>query len=67
MTIKTPDKKRARALQNRTAWSYSECLRCVQTMDEGEIERLILQRELKKDAERELLRPLVLANDSKNA
>lgn len=44
MTQKTPEKVKARALQDRTGWSYSECLRCVRTMSEMEIEALIAKR-----------------------
>ncbi len=44
MSQKTPEKVQARALQERTGWSYSECLRCVRTMTEEEIENLIVTR-----------------------
>ena len=44
MTKMTPDKERARALQKRTGWSYSECLRVVRTLDEAAIEKLITER-----------------------
>ena len=37
-------KKRARALQTRTGWSYSECLRCVRTMTDDAVEALIRVR-----------------------
>jgi hypothetical protein len=40
-------KKRARELQARTGWSYSECLRCVTTMSPAEIEGLIASRQQK--------------------
>lgn len=48
MTQKTPDKKRARELQSKTGWSYSECLRCVRTMSDEQIARLIWERRAKK-------------------
>jgi hypothetical protein len=38
------EKRRARALQDRTGWSYSECLRCVRTMTPEAIEVLIAVR-----------------------
>lgn len=41
---KTPEQRRARALQGRTGWSYSECLRCVRTMTDEQIEKLITER-----------------------
>jgi hypothetical protein len=41
MSSKTPVQKSARALQARTGWSYSECLRCVKTMTPEAIEVLI--------------------------
>jgi hypothetical protein len=44
MTMKSGDKKRARALQKRTGWSYSESLRCVTTMSDEAIEALIRMR-----------------------
>ena len=31
MSTKSPEQKRARRLQSKTDWSYSECLRCVRT------------------------------------
>ena len=44
MSKKSPEKKKARALQQRTSWSYSECLRCVRTMTDDQIEQLVEQR-----------------------
>lgn len=44
MTAKNADKKRARALQEDTGWSYSECLRIVREKTEDEIDELIRQR-----------------------
>lgn len=44
MSTKSPEKKRARALQERTGWSYAECLRCVTTMTGDQVEGLILVR-----------------------
>jgi hypothetical protein len=44
MTMKTPEKKRARALQEQTGWSYSECLRLVRTKTEDEIDVVIEER-----------------------
>ena len=44
MTAKTSDKKRARALQEDTGWSYMECLRVVREKTEDEIDELIKQR-----------------------
>ena len=41
MSSKTAVQKRARALQARTGWSYSECLRCVKTMTPEAIEVLV--------------------------
>jgi len=37
-------KRIVRALQDRTGWTYSECLRCVREMTPEAIERLILER-----------------------
>lgn len=45
MSCETREKTLARALQEDTDWSYSECLRCVRTLTEDEIDALILQRE----------------------
>lgn len=47
MADNTREKKEARALQSRTGWSYSECLRCVRTMTAAEIDALVAQREKK--------------------
>lgn len=44
MSNKNPDRKRARALQDRTGWSYCECLRCVRTMTPEGIDALIKLR-----------------------
>jgi hypothetical protein len=44
MTQKNSEKKRARALQERTGWSYSEALRCARTMTSEAIEKLIAIR-----------------------
>jgi hypothetical protein len=44
MTSKTTEKKRSRALQEQTGWGYQECLRCVRTMTEDQIDELIEQR-----------------------
>lgn len=44
MTAKSPGKKRARQLQERTGWSYSECLRCARTLTDEQIEALIQVR-----------------------
>jgi hypothetical protein len=44
MTIKTPDKKQARALQKRTGWAYQECLLRVKTMSVEAIEALVKLR-----------------------
>jgi hypothetical protein len=44
MTTKSPEKKRARALQEQTGWAYSDCLRCVRTMTEEQIDVLIAER-----------------------
>lgn len=41
MSSKTAVQKKARALQVRTGWSYSECLRCVKMMTPEAIEALI--------------------------
>jgi len=48
----SPGKKRARRLQKQTGWSYSECLRCVRSMSENEIDELIDER-ARKELERE--------------
>ena len=47
---KTPERSKARVLQSRTGWSYSECLRCVRTLDGAAIEALILLRKSKPAA-----------------
>lgn len=47
MTQKTPEKKRARALQKRTNWSYVRCLQCVTTMSLAEVEALAVVEERK--------------------
>ncbi len=44
MSRKSPEKKKARALQRQTSWSYSECLRCVRTMTPEQIGQLALKR-----------------------
>jgi hypothetical protein len=44
MSSKTPEQKKARALQDRTDWSYSECLRLVREKTPEEIEALIKVR-----------------------
>lgn len=44
MSSKTPEQKRARALQEQTKWSYSECLRLVRTKTEDEIDLVIEER-----------------------
>ena len=44
MTRKSKPKGRARELQKRTGWSYSECLRCVNTMSHEAVEALIALR-----------------------
>ncbi len=44
MTMNKPDKKEARALQVRTGWSYSECLRCIRELTAEQIEALIKSR-----------------------
>ncbi len=44
MTTKSSEKKRARALQEDTGWSYSECLRLVREKTEDEIDELVKQR-----------------------
>ena len=44
MSKKTPEKKKARALQERTGWKYQECHRCVTTMTPEAIEALISVR-----------------------
>ena len=41
MSSKTPVQKKARALQARTGWSYSESLRCIKTMTPEAIEVLV--------------------------
>ena len=38
------EKVRARELQERTGWSYSECLRCIRTLSPEQIEALIAER-----------------------
>lgn len=44
MSKKTPEQKRARALQERTGWSYSECFRCGRELTPEAIESLIKVR-----------------------
>jgi hypothetical protein len=44
MSKKTPEQKKTRALQERTGWSYSECLRCVRDLTPEAIESLIKVR-----------------------
>lgn len=44
MTTRTPEQKRARALQEQTGWTYSECLRRARTMTEEQIDDLIDER-----------------------
>lgn len=44
MTKKNKYKTRARALQEETGWSYSECLRLVRTKTENEIDVLVERR-----------------------
>lgn len=46
MSSKTAAQKNARALQARTDWSYSECLRCVKAMTPEAIEVLVKMREV---------------------
>ena len=46
MTVYKPGKKEARALQKRTGWSYSECLRCIRDLTVEQIEALIKTRHL---------------------
>ncbi len=50
MTFRPPDKKAARALQKRTGWSYTECLRCIRELSPQEIEALIVLRGTKGDS-----------------
>lgn len=38
MTQKNADKTRARQLQKRTGWSYQQCFRLAQTLDDEAIE-----------------------------
>lgn len=53
MTAKRPDKKKARQLQERTGWSYSECLRCAHTLTDEQVELLIqLRHENRQSPER---------------
>ena len=40
----TKEKKKARELQESTGWAYTECLRCVRTLSEDEVYRLIIER-----------------------
>ena len=59
---KTSQQKRARRLQQQTGWSYSECLRCVRTMTEDQIDNLIelrARRELEKRAVAEAMQRVV--------
>lgn len=44
MSRKTPERKKARDLQKRTGWSYSECLRCTRYLTESQVGALILER-----------------------
>lgn len=44
VSSKSREKNAARKLQERTDWSYSECLRCVRTMTPEAIEALIVMR-----------------------
>ena len=37
-------KRRVRALQTRTGWSYSECLRCTRDLTPEAVEALIVER-----------------------
>lgn len=37
-------KKLTRALQERTGWSYSECLRCIRELTPEQVEALIEER-----------------------
>jgi hypothetical protein len=41
---KTPEKKRARALQEQTGWHYTECLSLVRTKTEEQIDALVETR-----------------------
>lgn len=41
---KSREQREARGLQERTGWSYSECLRCVRTMTAEDIDHLVLER-----------------------
>ena len=46
MSSKTKEQKRAREIQTRTGWSYSECLRlALQGMNDEAINALIAMRE----------------------
>lgn len=46
--MSTREKRSVRALQSRTGWTYSECLRVVRArMTEAEIEALIERRALR--------------------
>lgn len=47
------EKRVARALQDRTGWSYSECLRCVRELTATEIEALVVERRAGDDDNRE--------------
>ena len=44
LTSKNKTKTDARTLQNRTGWSYNECLRCVRELTPDAIDALILLR-----------------------
>lgn len=60
MTTKTGPKKKARALQKRTGWSYMECLRCVDSMTDEAIEVLIKMRtDMKEAAKRTIVSPKI--------
>lgn len=37
-------KKKARALQKRTGWFYTECLRCIRDLTPEAVEALIVER-----------------------
>lgn len=50
MTAKSSEKTRARALQQDTGWSYSECLRLVRTKTEDQLDELIRERAAKRGA-----------------
>jgi hypothetical protein len=45
MTIKSRNKTRARELQEKTGWSYSECLRLVREHPSETIESLMMAHE----------------------